>query len=188
MVNSRGTRTKTSTWIALFRGINVGGRNVLPMKELVRDLRSLKLENIRTYIQSGNVVFQASGASRALADEIAALIEKRHGFRPRILILSAEQFNQVVASNPFPEAEAQPKTLHLFFLASPPTAPDVEALRQAESPSEQFHLTDQVFYLHAPDGIGRSKLASQAEKYLGVAATARNWRTVQKLQALVEDS
>ncbi len=89
-------------------------------------------------------------------------------------------------SNPFPEAEAEPKTLHLFFLASAPEAADIESLTEAKSPSERFHLTDHVFYLHAPDGIGRSKLAANAEKYLGVAITARNWRTVQKLREMAE--
>ena len=103
-----------------------------------------------------------------------------------VLILSADQLEDAIESNPFPEAEAEPKTLHLFFLAWAPAAPDIESLTEAKSPSERFHLTDHVFYLHAPDGIGRSKLAANAEKFLGVAATARNWRTVQKLREMAK--
>ena len=126
-----------STWIVLFRGINVGGKNVLPMDELVRDLQSLHLEGVKTYIQSGNAIFRSSRkVSAALGAKIAAKIEDRHGFRPHVLILSADQLENAMESNPFPEAEAEPKTLHLFFLASPPAAPDIESLSAAKSPSE----------------------------------------------------
>ena len=176
-----------STWIVLFRGINVGGKNILPMNELVRDLQSLNLEDIKTYIQSGNAIFRSSSkVPTTLAAKIATKIEDRRGFRPHVLILSADQLENAIESNPFPEAEAEPKSLHLFFLASVPEAADIESLTEAKSPSERFRLTDHVFYLHAPDGIGRSKLAANAEKYLGVAVTARNWRTVQKLREMAE--
>jgi uncharacterized protein (DUF1697 family) len=175
------------TWIALLRGINVGGRNILPMAELVADLESLDLRDVKTYIQSGNVVFRSSGEVPAsLGVDIASAIENRHGFRPQVLIVSADQWKDAMESNPFPEAEAEPKTLHLFFLASVPADPDLEALSIAQAPSERFHLTDRVFYLHAPDGIGRSKLAAKAEKLLGVPVTARNWRTVHKLWEMAE--
>ncbi len=171
-----------TTWIALFRGINVGGRNVLPMTELLRELQSLNLENVRTYIQSGNVVFRAQRrVSKTLGTKIATKIEKRHGFRPHVLILSADELANAIESNPFPEAEAEPKSLHLFFLSSVATAADSVSISERKSPSERYHLTDRVFYLHAPDGIGRSKLAASVEKLLGVTVTARNWRTVQKL-------
>ncbi len=86
-----------STWIALLRGINVGGKNILPMSELVRDLESLHLENVRTYIQSGNAVFQSTGVvSPILAAQIATRIEQRHGFRPRVLLLSADQLQRAM--------------------------------------------------------------------------------------------
>ena len=173
------------TWIALFRGINVGGSNVLPMKELVRVLESLGLKDVQTYIQSGNVVFQSSGKPPAkLNEKIAAAIQKRRGFRPHVLILSAARLNEIAASNPFPEAEANPKSLHVFFLDSTPgTGPgtDLKSLTKIKAPAERFRLIDDVFYLHAPDGIGRSRLAASVEKRLGVPTTARNWRTVQKL-------
>ena len=172
-------------WIALFRGVNVGGKHVLPMKALVRELESLGLENVKTYIQSGNAVFQSSRKiSARLGARIAAKVAKSHGFKPHVLILSADQLEDAIESNPFPDAEAEPKTLHFFFLASAPAAPDVESLNRAKSPSERFHLTDGVFYLHTPNGMGRSKLAACAEKSLGVPVTARNWRTVLKLREM----
>jgi uncharacterized protein (DUF1697 family) len=175
------------TWIALFRGINVGGKNILPMNRLVRDLQSLKLENVRTYIQSGNAVFQSSRAiPDTFADKVARQIANRHGFKPHVLILSSDELQIAIAQNPFPEAEADPKTLHLFFLSSVAPAPDIDSLGDAGSPSERFKLTDRVFYLHAPDGVGKSKLAANAEKYVGVPVTARNWRTVQRLSEMTK--
>jgi len=173
------------THIALLRGINVGGKNLLAMKDLARLLESLDLRKVRTYLQSGNVVFQSSTKSPAtLSNKIAAAISESRGFKPHVLVFSAAQLENAITANPFPEAEADPKTLHLFFLASLPTDPDLESLAKLKAPDERFHLTDHVFYLHAPSGIARSKLAAQAEKRLGVPATARNWRTVMKLMDL----
>ncbi|MEM7445488.1 MAG: DUF1697 domain-containing protein [Pseudomonadota bacterium] len=169
------------TWIAFFRGINVGGNNIVPMASLTALLSDLGLTNIATYIQSGNVVFHCVEADpETLAESIASEIEARHGFRPKLLLISLEQLERAVASNPFSEAEDVPKTLHLFFLTEPAAQPDLDALDTARTPSERFRIIDKVFYLHAPDGIGRSKLAAQVERYLGVDATARNWRTVLK--------
>lgn len=173
------------TWIALFRGINVGGKNVLPMKELVRELESLKLKNIRTYIQSGNAVFEGPRTGVAtLGERIGKRIEKKRGFKPHVLILSARKLEDAIASNPFPEAEAEPKSLHLYFLDAVPKSPDLDKLNRLKKSSEQFELVDDVLYLHAPDGIGRSKLAAAVEKCLGVAATARNWRTIDRILEL----
>lgn len=176
-----------TTWILLLRGINVGGRNRLPMGDLVSILESSGLEDVETYIQSGNVVFRSAKVSSTLGEEIATAVEERHGFRPRVLLLDADRLREAAESNPFPEAEAEPGTLHLFFLATAPESPDVEALDRLVSPSERFHLAGDVFYLHAPDGIGRSKLAANVEKHLGVAATARNWRTVERLREMSRD-
>ena len=107
------------TIIALFRGINVGGRNKLPMRDLVAVLEDLGLTDVKTYIQSGNAVFHADGVDNAeLSDAISAAIQERHGFAPQVLLLGISDLAEAIASNPFPEAEADPKTLHLFFLAS----------------------------------------------------------------------
>lgn len=176
-------------WIALLRGVNVGGRNRLPMGDLVSVLESLGLEDVQTYIQSGNVVFRSPGeVSPALAEDVARAIEDRHGFRPRVHLLDGGRLEEAVESNPFPEAASEPRTLHLFFLSSPPDTPDIESLTEKRSPSERFHLDGDVFYLHTPDGIGRSRLAANVERHLGVSATARNWRTVEKLREMARSS
>jgi uncharacterized protein (DUF1697 family) len=170
------------TYIALFRGINVGGNNPLPMKDLVAILEGIGARKVKTYIQSGNAVFQSAEKSVSqLSGQLASEIMKRHGFEPCIIILGLEAIRKAVAENPFPEAESDPGSLHLGFLASRPKSPDLEKLTSLKKESERFHLGDGVFYLHAPEGVGRSKLAASSEKLLGVPMTDRNWRTVCKV-------
>ncbi|MCB0263597.1 MAG: DUF1697 domain-containing protein, partial [Calditrichaeota bacterium] len=91
------------------------------------------------------------------------------------------------AANPFPEGESEPKSLHLFFLAAPPENPDIAKIESLKSDTENYKLIGSVFYLHAPDGIGRSKLAEKVERALGVPATARNWRSVCQIMAIAEE-
>jgi uncharacterized protein (DUF1697 family) len=175
------------TYIALFRGINVGGTNVLPMKDLVALLENIGSQNVKTYIQSGNAVFQSEEENAPLlSNKIRAAIKRSHGFEPQVLLLEPEDMERAIESNPFPEAESEPKTLHVHFLASMPKNPNLGALDSIKSDRERFALRDRFFYLHAPDGIGRSKLAATAEKLLGVALTARNWRTVRKVMTMAK--
>jgi uncharacterized protein (DUF1697 family) len=175
------------TYAALLRGINVGGSNVLPMKELVGILENIGSQNVRTYIQSGNAVFRNEEEETSLlSNRIRSAIKNSHGFEPHVLLLELGELQDAIVSNPFPEAESEPKTLHLYFLTSVPKAPDFDALNRIKTDRERFVLKDRVFYLNAPDGTGRSKLAANAEKLLGVSATARNWRTVCKVEELAE--
>ena len=176
-----------TTYIALFRGINVGGKNKLPMKDLVATLENVGCQDVATYIQSGNAVFQSEEQDASLLSEtIEAAIREQHGFEPLVLLLTSEEMGRVMGSNPFPEAESEPKTLHLYFLAAPPESPDLDALEGIKGDRERFFLGDSVFYLHAPNGIGRSKLAANIEKLLGVPVTARNWRTVRKVMEMAQ--
>jgi uncharacterized protein (DUF1697 family) len=170
------------TYIALFRGINVGGNNMLSMRDLVAALEDAGCQDVATYIRSGNAVFGSEETDASLlSGRIRATIVERHGFEPQVLVLGAEEMEKAIRSNPFPEAESEPKTLHLYFLASSPERPDLEGLEGIKSDRERFILGDNVFFLHAPDGMGRSRLAANVEKLLGVPATARNWRTVRKV-------
>ena len=177
----------SQTWIALFRGINVGGRNLLPMATLREILGGFQLQNIRTYIQSGNVVFDGVDISPLdLTKKIAEGIQQRQGFSPSILLLTSAQLQAAADANPFPGATSDPKSLHFLFLAERPVSPNLDFLQERKSATEQFVLTDLVFYLHAPEGIGRSKLAAVTEKNLGVVTTGRNYRTVKKLLEMVQ--
>lgn len=176
------------TYVALFRGINVGGKNVLPMRDLITLLEDLGSQNVKTYIQSGNAVFQHEQRDASLlSNKIAAAIKQSHGFEPRVLLLGLEEIERAVESNPFPEAESEPKTLHVHFLASEPKNPDLYSFERIKGDRERFALKEGFFYLHAPEGIGRSKLAANAERLLGVATTVRNWRTVCKVLTMAKE-
>ena len=168
-----------SVWIAFFRGINVGGNNALPMKQLAAAFEGIGLADVRTYIQSGNVVFSCSNTTAPqLVKRIGACVAKGFGFEPRVLVLSSRELEKAAAANPFPQADADPKSLHLFFLEQTPAAADITGLTRLRANTEAFVLKGKVFYLHTPAGFGTSKLAARVEKLLGTAATARNWRTV----------
>jgi uncharacterized protein (DUF1697 family) len=176
------------TYIALLRGINVGGHHKLPMKELKTLLEDLGLQNVKSYIQSGNVVFQSQEENTAeLSSQISVAVHKEYGFEPHVLLLKIEEMEKAIAANPFPEGESEPKSLHLFFLISQPEKPDLESLESLKTDNERFELKDRVFYLHAPDGIGRSKLAEKVDRFLGVSTTARNWRTVSKIIEMAKE-
>jgi uncharacterized protein (DUF1697 family) len=168
-----------ATWIAFLRGINVGGNCSLPMKELVSLLEDQGATKVRTYIQSGNAVFEATRAvATKLPRAIGAAMKKKRGFEPRMLVVTLAELEAAAAANPYPQADAEPKSLHVFFLAEKPGAPDFEALNRTKAAHEYFTLSGKHFYLHTPKGFGTSKLAARAERLLGVDATARNWRTV----------
>jgi uncharacterized protein (DUF1697 family) len=170
------------TYLALFRGINVGGNNMLPMKELKALLEKNGCEGVRTYIQSGNVILNSSTSDVAsLAKKLSAAVAKSHGFEPRVLLLTRAELERAAAGNPFPGAAENPQSVHLFFLDGAPKKPDLNALEALKTKTESFALKDRILYLHTPDGLGRSKMAARVAKCLGVQATARNWRTVTTL-------
>ena len=176
-----------NTYIGLLRGINVGGNNKLPMKELVTVLEELGLQQVKTYIQSGNVIFQSDRTDKAeLSAEISSAISRSHGFAPAILLFEIDQLQAAMRANPFPEGESAPKSLHLFFMDPAPQDPDLDALQALKAESERFVLIDKVLYLHAPEGIGRSKLAEKFGRGWRVNITARNWRTVCKIMEMAK--
>lgn len=175
-----------TAYVALFRGINVGGKNSLPMQDLRDILSSLGCENIRTYIQSGNAVFVSAAQAGELAATIKAAIDNRFGFAPEVLLLTVRRLKAIAAANPFPDAESEPKFLHILFLTEAADEADLDALNDVRAPSERFVLTDDALYLHAPEGIARSKFAARVERCLGVAATGRNWNTVSKIIELAD--
>lgn len=174
------------TWIALLRGINVVGRNKVPMKELATAFEGAGFRSVRTYIQSGNVIFQSrAGDTRALAARITRLIKKEFGFEPLVLVLSGAQLAAAVRGNPFPAARDNHKLLHIFFLSGRPVKPDLAALERSRAGREEFALKGGCFYLYTPDGFPESVVRSRMERCLGVLATGRNWRTANELLRLL---
>ena len=178
---------RVKTYIGLFRGINVVGRRIVPMTDLRLALEKAGCLDVQTYIQSGNVVFRSGLDAAHLSEHLAAAVSRRHGFEPRVLVRTVAELERAAADNPFPEADDDPKSLHLFVLAEPATKADLKSL-EALKTTERVALKGKVFYLHTPEGFGTSKLAKRAERLLGVDATARNWRTVKSLLAMAKKS
>jgi uncharacterized protein (DUF1697 family) len=175
-----------NTYVVLLRGINVGGRNKLLMKQLAVILEGLGCVNVKTYIQSGNVVLQSdNNKATELSENISQAINQQYDFKPHVHILTAKDLQQAIDNNPYPEAKIDPKTLHFGFLDVLPSTPNLDKLAELKTTTENYQLINKVFYLNAPDGIGRSKLATQSEKALGVSMTSRNWRTVEKIQDML---
>lgn len=168
------------TQVLLLRGINVGGHGKLPMAQLRTILAELGAVNARTYIQSGNAVFEGD----LQAETVAAAIEQVVGFRPAAMVLSARAFRNLMKSNPFAAAaEAAPKSVHAWIGTSP--LPSLDPATEALAQNEQVSVAGQACYLHAPDGIGRSKLAAKLDRAFGQPVTARNWRTISALAAML---
>jgi uncharacterized protein (DUF1697 family) len=189
---TRGRRRRPAavagqTWIALLRGINIAGKNKVPMKELAAALERAGFRSVRTYIQSGNVIFQsAAGTARSLARRMSQLILEKFGFSPQVMVISRQELERAIRGNPFPGAHQNHKLLHLFFLSETPTKPDLQSLSKLDAGREAFALKGGVFYLYTPDGFADSVLRSRIERCLGVHATGRNWRTANELLRMLD--
>ncbi|MFO0760003.1 MAG: DUF1697 domain-containing protein [Byssovorax sp.] len=173
-------KSPMSTQIALLRGVNVGGKNPVPMKELAALFAKLGCASVRTYIQSGNVVFQVpEDLLDDLAKRLAAGIAQRFGVTSPVVLRSAEAFAQAAARNPFLAEGADPDKLHLMFLAAAADKERVARLDPGRSPPDRFIVTGAEVYLHCPNGLARSKLTNDYfDRTLGTTSTVRNLRTV----------
>jgi uncharacterized protein (DUF1697 family) len=186
--------------LALLRGINVGGHNKLPMRALTDVMVSLGHTNVATYIQSGNVVFDAAPGvtdTVAMADGIGGALATATGVAPAVVVLRREELEEAVAANPF-SGETNPKAVHLLFLIEPPgreaeAAVTAAAERtRARGSTDEVHLAGQVIYMRAVEGFGRSVLAEELGRKGRAlppvpAGTARNWATVTALLALMSE-
>ena len=159
------------SYVCLLRGVNVGGNKMVKMEELRKKFESLGYTNVRTLLQSGNVIFDAKSKPKDLASHLGV---------PVVLRTQAE-LRKVIEANPFPdEAANDPSRLLVVFLSAP--LPSDEPLRKVALPYEKFVAKGKEIYIYFAQGAGRSKLAeSLTEKKLGVIPTARNWNTVNKL-------
>lgn len=175
-----------TTFVALLRAINVGGRNSLPMKTLVGMFEELGCRNVRTYIQSGNVVFEATDAlHRRLPKAIQAAIQKQCGFSVPVVTRSKAELEKVAGAHAFAKRTKDPKALHVAFLADVPTAERIALLDPKRSPPDEFKLIGRELYLLLPNGVGSSKLTNvYLDSKLGTVSTLRNLATVQTLYAM----
>ncbi len=183
-------REHTTMHIALLRGINVGGKNLVPMSEL-RDLgATLGLTAVRTLLQSGNLVFQSPKRSAAALERLLeAETAKRFGFAVDYFVRTGAELQAVIAGNPFPEAaERDPSHLVVMFHKEAPREENVAALRAAIRGRETVRAHGKHLFVVYPDGIGTSKLTGALiEKQLGSRGTARNWNTILKLAGMVAE-
>lgn len=176
-----------SVHIALLRGINVGGHNALPMKDLAAMFGEAGCSDVRTYIQSGNVVFEAAPTlARRIAGVITASIGDRFGLEVPVVTRSADQLAAIVSANPYAREGTDEKWLHVAFLADTPSAAGIAALDPQRSPPDEFVVHNAEIYLSCPNGMARTKLTNAYfDTTLGTTSTVRNWRTTLKLLEMV---
>jgi len=168
-------------WILLLRGINVGGKRSMPMADLRQCLTGAGFDNVATYIQSGNVVLDATSATTAerVVEISAAAIGEAFGFSPPLQALSAEGLAEAIAENPFArESVADPKSVHYFFVPTPRAPAELGAIAERATAGEKAIVGESAVYLSTPNGFGTSKYAMALAKTLGPNATARNHRSV----------
>lgn len=176
-----------TTYIGLLRGINVGGANAVAMSELREMIAGLGFSDVKTLLQSGNVVFRgAAKAPAQVESQLETALEKRLGRKVDFHVRTAAEWLAVVAANPFPaEAVADPGHLVVSCFKAPLDPAHVKALQAAITGPERVHGDGRHLYMVFPDGIGNSKAAALADRRLQARGTARNWNTALKLAVLV---
>jgi uncharacterized protein (DUF1697 family) len=182
---------KMKTYVALLRGINVSGQKKIIMSDLKRCFEDLEFKNVRTYIQSGNVVFACVHSSK---DQLSDLIEKKitaqFGFSVSVIIVNAADLENLLKQNPFShDPGKRPDRFYVTFLTSKPAPENIKKLEATGYSPEEYALQDKYIYLYLPYGSGRAKINNNFfEKILKVPATTRNWNTVNKLLNLMTNN
>lgn len=173
-----------NTYVALLRGINVSGQKKIKMADLRAHLKTLPFQDIQTYIQSGNIVFEAESMSK---QELASLIEQNimqnYGFEVPVMIKTPKELENTLENNPFlKDPSKDSKRFYVTFLAQTPIAGLAKKLEEVDYSPEEYVLQKDLIYFFSPQGYGRAKMNNNFfEKKLKVAATTRNWRTIHKL-------
>ena len=177
-----------STLVAMIRGINVTGRNIVPMEALRSLVAGCGCEAPRTYIQSGNVVFESASGAKACTAAIEQALAKRLGKPISVIVRTPAALRAVIRDNPFlRERGIDVARLSVSFLSRKPATSRIKALEGVPSGRDRFAPHGKEMYLYTPDGFGTSKLAAAHERMLQVAATVRNWRTVLRLEEMTRE-
>lgn len=172
------------TYVALLRAINVSGKNKIKMAELTQMFERMSFDGVQTYIQSGNVRFEADEDEETLRPQIEAAILATFGLTVTVLLRTASELADVVSRCPFAEEE----NLYVAFLEAEPEPAGIERMNAFQSETEEWRILGREVYIIYHQGAGRAKLTNAVlEKRLGVAATSRNWRTTQHLLAMAQD-
>jgi uncharacterized protein (DUF1697 family) len=179
-------KSKAPAWVGLLRGVNVGGKNRVAMRDLIALFEGEGCTDVATHIQSGNVVFRAG---LQLAERLSRSFEQhsqeRLGCSVPLLLRTGPELDQISRANPFLKAGAPESGLHVVFLRDEPDPPRAAALDPARSPPDEFLVRGREVYLSCPNGLGRSKLSNAwFDSKLATVSTGRNWRTVLALRDL----
>jgi uncharacterized protein (DUF1697 family) len=172
------------TYISMLRGINVGGHARMTMKELVTLYQSLSLENVRTYVQSGNVIFNSHERDTGqLANLIEEKVKQMYNLTVSVFVKTPGELQQIIENNPFLiEKGVDNSKLYLTFLSGLPAESDLSLVKKIHDEVDKFVIINTEVYLYCPDGYGRTKFSNDFfEKKLGVTSTTRNWKTVNTL-------
>lgn len=177
-----------TTFICLLRGVNVGGNKMLKMDALKALCGSLGLKAVKTYLNSGNVVFRSDESDRAvLMRRIEEGIRKKTGLEVKVILRTTSELRKVIAANPLSPDDRNPKGLLVAFLGGEIAKEAKSLLMNLKIASEELHFGNRELYIYFPDGIADSKLSNAlTEKKLGVNVTARNWNTVNALLGMAE--
>jgi uncharacterized protein (DUF1697 family) len=179
-----------ATHVALLRGINVGGKNPLPMKALAEEFVAAGCGDVRTLIQSGNVIFSAPAGcdEDQLSQLLGERLAQRFNYTAPLLLRTTEELRAAIANNPYLALGAPEDSLHVMFLTATPDADAVKKLDPDRSPGDEYQVIGREIYLRLPAGMARTKLTNAyIDTKLGVTSTARNWRTTTKLLELMEE-
>jgi uncharacterized protein (DUF1697 family) len=180
----RGFDGSLTIYVAMLRGINVGGQKIIRMENLRASFETLGFRRVRSYVQSGNLIFEAM---RSSSDNLSMIIEERilseYGFSVPVVLRTADEVKKIAIGNPFlNEKGIDSSKLHVTFLSESPTQAALGKLAALNSHPDQFRVKGREVYLYCPDGYGRTKLSNTAfEKLLSIDATTRNWKTVNTL-------
>jgi len=177
-----------TVYVAMLRGVNVGG-NSLRMDWLRQACENLGWQNVRTYVQSGNIVFSSRGSALKLAQMLKETIDVQTRLPVTVVLRSAADMKKVVADNPFLKQKGiDASKLHVTFLGKAPIKPALDRLDALAGTRDQYRLNGSELYLNCPVNYGETKLSNGAiEKVLGVGATTRNWKTVMTLHAMAAE-
>jgi len=173
-------------YIVLLRGINVGGKNKLPMAELRTLLSENGYENVTTYIQSGNIFLNSTKIAEEINEHIKHLLKQQFGYDIPVVTFTAEEIKKCFTKNPFLKIEDNIKNLHVTFLNTAPEKDSTANIFIKTSNNDAYKIEGKIIYLHTPDGYRNTKFTNeQFEKKLKVQATTRNWRTTTKLFEMI---
>jgi uncharacterized protein (DUF1697 family) len=177
-----------TAFVALLRAVNVGGTGIIKMADLRAICEGIGFRNVKTLLQSGTVVFDAKGSDKAVAKKLADAIEASQGFRPAIIVRTADEIADAMKRNPFrAEEKSDPSHVLIAFMAETPASGARERIAAVKVANERLHLSGRELFAHYAGGIGTSRVTNAVlEKALGVQATARNWNTVTKLMELAQ--